>query len=99
MHSLRHVAVPNYALKSVLSLSLAAPFWEASPSGGLNTGDSTQVCISFFVGWRYFSSVVSIDCIISPFTGDNSATVVALSAPGDALLSLGTSTTLLLSIP
>lgn len=39
------------------------------------------------------------DCIIAPFTGDNSATVVALSAPGDALLSLGTSTTLLLSIP
>lgn len=39
------------------------------------------------------------DCIIAPFTGDNPATVVALSAPGDALLSLGTSTTLLLSIP
>ncbi|KAG2343948.1 actin-like ATPase domain-containing protein [Suillus weaverae] len=39
------------------------------------------------------------DCIIAPFTGDNSATVVALSAPGDALLSLGTSTTFLLSIP
>lgn len=41
----------------------------------------------------------SIDCIIAPFTGDNPATVVALSAPGDAILSLGTSTTLLLSIP
>ncbi|KAF9235746.1 hypothetical protein BU15DRAFT_77675 [Melanogaster broomeanus] len=41
----------------------------------------------------------SPDCIIAPFTGDNPATVVALSAPGDALLSLGTSTTLLLSIP
>ncbi|KAJ7227175.1 hypothetical protein GGX14DRAFT_530950 [Mycena pura] len=39
------------------------------------------------------------ECIIAPFTGDNPATVVALSAPGDALLSLGTSTTLLLSIP
>ncbi|KAK7033109.1 hypothetical protein R3P38DRAFT_2920737 [Favolaschia claudopus] len=39
------------------------------------------------------------DCIIAPFTGDNPATVIALSAPGDALLSLGTSTTLLLSIP
>ena len=39
------------------------------------------------------------DCIVAPFTGDNPATVVALSAPGDALLSLGTSTTLLLSIP
>lgn len=38
-------------------------------------------------------------CIVAPFTGDNPATVVALSAPGDALLSLGTSTTFLLSIP
>jgi len=39
------------------------------------------------------------ECIIAPFTGDNPATVVALSFPGDALLSLGTSTTFLLSIP
>lgn len=36
---------------------------------------------------------------MAPFTGDNPATVVALSFPGDALLSLGTSTTFLLSIP
>ncbi|KAF9054509.1 D-xylulose kinase [Panaeolus papilionaceus] len=42
---------------------------------------------------------LSPDCIIAPFTGDNPATVVSLSAPGDALLSLGTSTTFLLSIP
>ncbi|KAK7056399.1 hypothetical protein VNI00_002953 [Paramarasmius palmivorus] len=41
----------------------------------------------------------SPECIIAPFTGDNPATVVALSFPGDALLSLGTSTTFLLSIP
>jgi xylulokinase len=40
-----------------------------------------------------------LDCIIAPFTGDNPATVTALSAPRDALLSLGTSTTFLLSIP
>ncbi|KAG6331616.1 hypothetical protein ID866_7470 [Astraeus odoratus] len=39
------------------------------------------------------------ECIIAPFTGDNPATVAALSAPGDAILSLGTSTTFLLSIP
>ncbi|TBU37301.1 D-xylulose kinase [Dichomitus squalens] len=39
------------------------------------------------------------ECQIAPFTGDNPATVVALSTPGDAILSLGTSTTLLLSIP
>ncbi|RDB23308.1 putative D-xylulose kinase A [Hypsizygus marmoreus] len=39
------------------------------------------------------------DCIVAPFTGDNPASVMALSAPGDAILSLGTSTTFLLSIP
>lgn len=39
------------------------------------------------------------DCIIAPFTGDNPGTVVALSTPGDALLSLGTSTTYLLAAP
>ncbi|EIN09559.1 actin-like ATPase domain-containing protein [Punctularia strigosozonata HHB-11173 SS5] len=39
------------------------------------------------------------ECIVAPFTGDNPATVVSLSTPGDAILSLGTSTTLLLSIP
>ena len=40
-----------------------------------------------------------VECHIAPFTGDNPATVAALSTPGDAILSLGTSTTLLLSIP
>ncbi|KAG5635785.1 hypothetical protein H0H81_010128 [Sphagnurus paluster] len=39
------------------------------------------------------------ECIVAPFAGDNPASVVALSAPGDAVLSLGTSTTFLLSIP
>ena len=38
-------------------------------------------------------------CIVAPFTGDNPSTVVSLSSPGDAILSLGTSTTLLISIP
>ncbi|KAF9525340.1 D-xylulose kinase [Crepidotus variabilis] len=41
---------------------------------------------------------LNLDCIVAPFTGDNPATVVSLSAPGDALLSLGTSTTFLLSV-
>jgi xylulokinase len=41
----------------------------------------------------------SPDCIIAPMTGDNSSTVVSLSEAGDAILSLGTSTTLLVSIP
>jgi xylulokinase len=38
--------------------------------------------------------------LVSPFTGDNPATVASLIAkPGSALLSLGTSTTFLLSLP
>lgn len=41
----------------------------------------------------------STTCVIAPFTGDNPSTVVSLSSPGDAILSLGTSTTLLISIP
>ncbi|KAJ7650293.1 hypothetical protein FB45DRAFT_887503 [Roridomyces roridus] len=50
-------------------------------------------------GWWTAKWGFSPDCIIAPFTGDNPATVVSFSAPGDALLSLGTSTTFLLSIP
>jgi len=38
-------------------------------------------------------------CLVAPFTGDNPASVIALSTPGDAIMSLGTSTTFLLSIP
>ena len=38
------------------------------------------------------------DCRVAPFTGDNPATMVALSTPGDAVLSLATSTTFLLAI-
>lgn len=43
--------------------------------------------------------LLHLDCVVAPFTGDNPATVIALSTPGDAILSLGTSTTFLLSIP
>ncbi|KAJ3757143.1 hypothetical protein EV360DRAFT_46658 [Lentinula raphanica] len=60
-------------------------------SGGTSLGKIS----SFWTNRWGFSP----DCIIAPFTGDNPATVVALSFPGDALLSLGTSTTFLLSIP
>lgn len=41
----------------------------------------------------------SEECTVSPFTGDNPGTVVSLSSPGDVILSLGTSTTLLISLP
>ena len=60
--------------------------------GGTNLGTVSD----YWVQRHGFSA----DCIITPFTGDNPSTVVALSSfPGDALLSLGTSTTFLLSIP
>ncbi|TFK51820.1 actin-like ATPase domain-containing protein, partial [Heliocybe sulcata] len=41
----------------------------------------------------------SPDTLIAPFTGDNPATMLTLSQPSDGILSLGTSTTFLLSIP
>ncbi|KZT27923.1 actin-like ATPase domain-containing protein [Neolentinus lepideus HHB14362 ss-1] len=40
----------------------------------------------------------SPDTLISPFTGDNPATMLTLSQPADGILSLGTSTTFLFSI-
>ncbi|TFK75002.1 D-xylulose kinase [Pluteus cervinus] len=59
--------------------------------GGANLG---KLSIWWTMRWGF-----NPECIVAPFTGDNPATVVALSGPGDALLSLGTSTTFLLSIP
>ncbi|KAJ7494715.1 hypothetical protein B0H11DRAFT_2003100 [Mycena galericulata] len=56
-------------------------------------------CLGQINGWWTTRWGFNADCIVAPFTGDNPATVVSLSAPGDALISLGTSTTLLLSIP
>ena len=38
------------------------------------------------------------DCLFTSFTGDSPVTMVTLSTPGDAVLSLGTSTTFLLAI-
>jgi xylulokinase len=51
---------------------------------------------------RYFTTKYgfSPDCEISPFTGDNPATILALPLrPLDAIVSLGTSTTFLMSTP
>jgi xylulokinase len=59
--------------------------------GGTNLGPVSPYWVT---RWGF-----SPECIVAPFTGDNPATVVALSKPGDAILSLGTSTTFLLSIP
>ena len=61
---------------------------------------SWYICCGFLVFWAVqYVTNTSVECIVAPFTGDNSATVLSLSAPGDAILSLGTSTTFLLSIP
>ncbi|PGH09351.1 xylulokinase [Blastomyces parvus] len=51
---------------------------------------------------RYFIERYSFnpDCVVIPSTGDNPATILALPLrPGDAMVSLGTSTTFLMSTP
>ena len=60
--------------------------------GGLSLGKISK----YFVGRYRFSS----DCRIIPFTGDNPSTILALPLqPSDAIVSLGTSTTFLMSTP
>lgn len=57
-------------------------------------GGSMGAISSYFVNKYGFSS----DCQVAPFTGDNPATILALPLrPGDAIVSLGTSTTFLMS--
>jgi xylulokinase len=57
---------------------------------------SSQDIISKRVGLYTFK--LKLDCIITPFTGDNPATVASLPlSPMDSIVSLGTSTTLLLT--
>lgn len=59
-------------------------------------GGSMGNISSYFVGRYNFSS----DCGIAPFTGDNPASILALPLrPLDAMISLGTSTTFLMSTP
>ncbi|KAF8686749.1 FGGY-family carbohydrate kinase [Rhizoctonia solani] len=50
-------------------------------------------------GWWIERFGFNSDCLVTPFTGDNPSSIVMLSSPGDAILSFGTSTTLLVSIP
>ncbi|OZJ04771.1 hypothetical protein BZG36_01866 [Bifiguratus adelaidae] len=59
--------------------------------GGTNLG-----CIGSYFTERYGFSK---ECIIFPFTGDNQATLVSMQLlPGDCVVSLGTSDTLLLNL-
>lgn len=61
--------------------------------------DSIPVGLSRFHLLDNFYLKISAECAIAPFTGDNPASTVSLSTLGDAIISLGTSTTLLLDIP
>lgn len=59
-------------------------------------GDSLGSINSYFVKRFGFKP----ECSIAPFTGDNPATILALPLrPNDAIVSLGTSTTFLMSTP
>lgn len=60
-------------------------------------GGGSFGCISKYFVQRYgFNS----SCMIAPFTGDNPSTILALPLrPLDAIVSLGTSTTFLMSTP
>ena len=61
-----------------------------------DSGGSMGALCPYFVRRYGFSS----DCCIAPFTGDNPATILALPLrPLDAIVSLGTSTTFLMSTP
>ncbi|KAK7204079.1 hypothetical protein BZA70DRAFT_199893 [Myxozyma melibiosi] len=65
---------------------------DVEPDGGKHIGPISD----YFVKRYGFSK----DCVITPITGDNPATILALPLrPLDVIVSLGTSTTLLVSTP
>ncbi|KIJ55615.1 hypothetical protein M422DRAFT_151982 [Sphaerobolus stellatus SS14] len=70
---------------------LKAKLGEEIAPGGTNLGKVSEWWVK---KWGF-----SEECIVAPWTGDNPASVTGLSTPGDAILSLGTSTTFLISIP
>ncbi|TVY43357.1 putative D-xylulose kinase A [Lachnellula subtilissima] len=72
--------------------SLKQKLGEVREDGGGSLGNIS----SYFVSRYNFAP----DCGIAPFTGDNPATILALPLrPLDAIVSLGTSTTFLMSTP
>jgi len=81
------------------NLGKVGPWWVER--FGFNEGSSCQhACIPRQLVWfLILCCFFNVDCIVSAFTGDNPASIVLLSSPGDAILSLGTSTTMLVSIP
>ena len=84
----------NHKLMSLASndnaSDLAAKLGNVPEDGGANLGPVS----SYFVRRYGFSP----NCRVVPFTGDNPSTILALPLrPGDAMVSLGTSTTFLMS--
>ncbi|KAI4149703.1 MAG: hypothetical protein LQ340_004489, partial [Diploschistes diacapsis] len=84
----------NQQLMSLASngrpLDLSSKLGSVAEDGGANLGPIS----SYFVSRYGFSR----GCRIVPFTGDNPSTILALPLrPGDAMVSLGTSTTFLMS--
>lgn len=74
------------------STALYAKLGDVVKDGGQNLGPIS----SYYVKKYGFSP----DCVIAPSTGDNPATILALPLqPQDAIVSLGTSSTLLMSTP
>ena len=82
------------------SKDLRSKLGDVEMEGGAHLGNIHPYFISkynFARGWS-FSFMLRIDCIITPFTGDNPATITSLPlSPMDSIISLGTSTTLLLT--
>jgi xylulokinase len=94
----KFAVVPSFAQNLEANPFPEEPRWVTYHLIGSRGGASIQVC-SYYRQVDHRLTCPIIDCIVAPFTGDNPATVASLSFPGDALLSLGTSTTYLLSIP
>lgn len=94
----KRAAAQSCGKRSGLSQSREAQSSVRLVPGGSSVGALTPVSVCTIIS-RLSLTSSRLECTIAPFTGDNPATVVALSTPGDAILSLGTSTTFLLSIP
>ena len=94
----KHVVVPNCGVSSDPNLSWAEVHWGKSGRGGCSMGVQFRSVIRLHFIIKS-SCKYGTEYIIAPFTGDNPIAIVALSASGDAILSLGTLTTLLLSGP
>jgi len=83
------------------AVELESKLGKVELDGGAQLGHISNYFVSryrFPKGLTPLVMVLILDCVIVPFTGDNPATVTSLPlAPMDSIISLGTSTTLLLT--